>query len=70
MYWWDALATVSLVHDDITTFRPARIDIVVAEGAQSGRTVPAPDGHRVEAASGADAATFEPQFLDSLNGRR
>ncbi len=70
MYWWDALAAVSLVHDDITTFRPARIDIVVPEGEQSGRTVPAPDGHRVEAASGADAAVFEQQFLDSLNGRR
>ncbi|WP_433365675.1 nucleoside hydrolase [Actinoplanes sp. CA-142083] len=69
MYWWDALAAVSLAHDDVTTFRPSRID-VVQEGVQSGRTVVTPHGYPVRAAQEADRAAFEQRFLDSLNGRR
>ena len=71
MYWWDALAAVSAVHDDgtITTFRPVRVD-VVQSGEQSGRTVVVPEGRLVEAAFGADRDAFERRFVDSLNGRR
>ncbi|MFI5892826.1 nucleoside hydrolase [Actinoplanes sp. NPDC051513] len=71
MYWWDALAAVSLAHDDgsIATFGPTSIDIVL-DGVQSGRTVVTPAGHRVRAAAGADRAAFEQRFLNSLNGRR
>lgn len=70
MYWWDALAAVSAVHDDgtIATFAPVRVR-VVQEGEQSGRTVVSPVGARVEAAFGADTAAFEQRFLDSLNAR-
>jgi purine nucleosidase len=70
MYWWDALAAVSAVHDDgaITTFQPARVDVVQA-GEQSGRTVITPAGRPVQAASGGDRDAFEQTFLDSLNGR-
>jgi purine nucleosidase len=70
MYWWDALAAVSAVHDDgtITRFRPVRVD-VVQDGEQSGRTVITPGGRPVEAAFGADRDVFEQTFLDTLNGR-
>ncbi|MFF5079068.1 nucleoside hydrolase [Actinoplanes sp. NPDC000266] len=68
MYWWDALAAVSMVHEGIAGFAPERVD-VVREGVQSGRTVIVPGGYRVEAASGADTGAFERRFLDSLNGR-
>jgi purine nucleosidase len=71
MYWWDAAAAVSLVHDDgtIATFEGVRID-VVQDGVQSGRTVSVPSGRPVRAAFHADRAAFEQRFLDSLNGRR
>jgi purine nucleosidase len=69
MYWWDAVAAVSAVHDGIvTSYRCVRVD-VVQDGVQSGRTVTAPDGSAVQAAFGADAGAFEQRFLDSLNGR-
>ena len=70
MYWWDALAAVSAVHDDgtITTFSGVRIE-VTQTGEQSGRTVITPAGRPVQAASGADAGVFEQRFVDSLNGR-
>jgi purine nucleosidase len=70
MYWWDAAAAVSAVHDDgsVATFHPVRIDIVL-DGVQSGRTVVVPGGRRVNAALSADAPVFEQRFLDSLNGR-
>lgn len=72
MYWWDALAAVSAVHDDgsITTFHPVRVDVRTAEGPQSGRTVLVAGGARVAAASGAQREAFEQRFLDSLNERR
>lgn len=71
MYWWDALAAVSAVHDDgsIATFHPVRVDVLTAEGAQSGRTVMTAGGARVFAASEANRETFEQRFLDSLNER-
>ena len=70
MYWWDAAAAVSAVHDGITTsVRRVRVD-VVQDGEQSGRTVTTPRGRPVQAAFGADRDAFEQRFLDSLNGRR
>ncbi|XVU23460.1 nucleoside hydrolase [Actinoplanes sp. CA-054009] len=68
MYWWDALAAVSMVHEGIASYEPVRVE-VIQSGVQSGRTVVGPGGHRVSAASGADTAAFERRFLDSLNGR-
>jgi purine nucleosidase len=70
MYWWDAVAAVSAVHDDgsITTFQCVRVD-VVQDGEQSGRTVTVPTGWPVQAAFGANTTAFEQRFLDSLNGR-
>lgn len=70
MYWWDAVAAVSAVHDDgsVTTFQGVRVD-VVQDGEQSGRTVVTPAGRPVRAAFGADTGVFEQRFLDSLNGR-
>ncbi|MEV6304097.1 nucleoside hydrolase [Actinoplanes sp. NPDC051861] len=71
MYWWDAVAAVSAVHDRgaVASFRPERVD-VVQDGVRSGRTVLDPAGRCVEAAYAADTAAFEQRFLDTLNGRR
>ena len=69
MYWWDAAAAVSAVHDGIiTSSRRVRVD-VIQDGEQSGRTVITPSGRPVRAAFGADRDAFEQRFLDSLNGR-
>jgi purine nucleosidase len=69
MYWWDALAALSVVHDDIVTVqRPAGVSIV-QDGVQSGRTVTGQTGTLVRAAYEADRTTFEETFLDTLNGR-
>jgi purine nucleosidase len=70
MYWWDAVAAVSLVHGDgtIATFQGVRVD-VIQDGEQSGRTVIVPAGRPVQAAYAADTTAFEQRFLDSLNGR-
>jgi inosine-uridine nucleoside N-ribohydrolase len=71
MYWWDALAAVSAVHDDgtIMTFDSVAID-VIQDGEQSGRTVLKPEGWRVNAAFDTDGSVFEQRFIDALNGRR
>ena len=70
MFWWDAVAAVSAVHDDgtITTFRGVRVE-VVQDGEQSGRTVLTPDGAAIRAAFNAETDAFERTFLDALNGR-
>ncbi|MEV7621829.1 nucleoside hydrolase [Actinoplanes sp. NPDC089786] len=68
MFWWDALAAVSLVHPSVVTAsRPARIAIV-QDGAQSGRTVETAHGTPVTVVTEADRAAFEQMFLDGLNG--
>jgi purine nucleosidase len=69
MYWWDALAAVSLVQDGIVTVQRQVPISIVQDGEQSGRTVTARDGTPVRAAYEADRATFEETFLDTLNGR-
>jgi purine nucleosidase len=70
MYWWDALAALSLVHDDIVTVRRQVPISIVQTGEQSGRTVTTRDGVPVRAALEADRVAFEETFLDALNGRR
>ncbi|GAB3978183.1 nucleoside hydrolase [Plantactinospora veratri] len=70
MYWWDALAAVWLVHDDVVTARRTVPISIVQAGEQSGRTVIDRDGARVRAAFEADRTAFEERLLDSLNGRR
>ncbi len=69
MYWWDALAAMSVVHDGIVTVQRQVPISVVQDGEQSGRTVTADGGTLVRAAFEADRVTFEQTFLDSLNGR-
>ncbi|MFC6021930.1 nucleoside hydrolase [Plantactinospora solaniradicis] len=70
MYWWDALAAVSLVHDGVVTASRTVPVSIVQNGAQAGRTVTTRPGVPVRAAFEADRAMFEEVFLDSLNGRR
>ncbi|MBE1488436.1 nucleoside hydrolase [Plantactinospora soyae] len=70
MYWWDALAAVSVVHDGVVTLSRTVPVSIVQDGVQSGRTVTTRHGTPVRAAIEADRAAFEEIFLDSLNGRR
>lgn len=69
MFWWDALAAVSLTRDaGVVQFRPQPVD-VVRTGPSAGRTIITPQGTLQRPAVGADAAAFERLFLDGLNGR-
>lgn len=70
MYWWDALAAMSALHNGIVTAERRVPIAIVQEGPQSGRTLPAPEGVPVCAAVEADQSAFEAAFLDALNGRR
>jgi purine nucleosidase len=70
MYWWDAIAAVSLVHGELITAAESVRIAVVPDGPQSGRTVVTAGGQRVHAAFEADGPAFENTFLDVLNGRR
>jgi purine nucleosidase len=69
MYWWDALAAISALHDGIVTVSRTVPISIVQDGEQSGRTVITSGGTPVRAAFEADQAKFEETLLDSLNGR-
>lgn len=69
MYWWDALAAVSVVHEGIVTVKRTVPVSIIQGGEQSGRTITTRDGTPVRAAFEADRTAFEETFLDSLNGR-
>ncbi|GAB4083552.1 hypothetical protein GCM10028784_01820 [Myceligenerans cantabricum] len=69
VYWWDALAAVSLVTGEGVEYATRPLDVVVS-GPSSGRTVDAPGGSPQRAGLSADKAVFEDLFLAGLNGVR
>nr|BFF20500.1 hypothetical protein GCM10025730_40210 [Promicromonospora thailandica] len=68
MYWWDALAAVSLVTGEAVDYRVRPVD-VVRSGPSAGRTVEVPDGTPQHVSTAGDGALFEDLFLAGLNGR-
>jgi inosine-uridine nucleoside N-ribohydrolase len=67
-YWWDPLAAIAATRPGSVSYQAERI-LVIQDGAQAGRTAPAPDGRGVHVGVFADQARFEQVFLDALNGR-
>jgi inosine-uridine nucleoside N-ribohydrolase len=67
MYWWDALAAVSLVTGDGVGYRVRPVDVVL-DGPSAGRTVVVPAGTPQRVSATADGELFEDLFLAGLNG--
>lgn len=67
MFWWDALAAVSLVTGQGVDYRVRPVDVVPA-GPSSGRTVSVAGGTPQRVGTTADGALFEELFLDGLEG--
>jgi pyrimidine-specific ribonucleoside hydrolase len=67
--FWDSLTAATLTDPALVTFQEMRLRVVDAEGPESGRTLPAPDGLPVQVAVTADAPGFEQIFLATLNGQ-
>jgi pyrimidine-specific ribonucleoside hydrolase len=65
-YLWDQLAAVLLTDPDIATYADRRIEVVAAEGPESGRTRLVDSGVAVRVAVAADRARFEQVFLATL----
>ena len=66
LYWWDVLAVVASVADDVATFESARV-AVLQHGDDAGRTVRG-FGRPAAIALGADATRFEEAFIAGLRG--
>lgn len=67
MYWWDALAAVSLVTGQGVDYRVRPVDVVL-DGASAGRTVDVPGGTPQHVSTTGDGALFEDLFLAGLGG--
>ena len=67
MFWWDALAAVSLVTGDGVDYRVRPVDVVL-DGPSSGRTVAVRGGTPQQVSTTADGALFEDLFVEGLNG--
>ncbi|MQA93498.1 MAG: nucleoside hydrolase [Streptosporangiales bacterium] len=69
LFWWDPLATMSVVHPESVEFTKGRVD-VVTDGPAAGRTFLSATGRSISYGVAADGAAFEERFLNTLNGRR
>lgn len=68
-YFWDPLAAAILVDGNLTTFESADLTVVVDEGRESGRIIPADDGVLDRYATSAELERLEQLLIDTLNGR-
>jgi inosine-uridine nucleoside N-ribohydrolase len=66
-YLWDPLAAAVLTDESLATFETTNLTVVEAEGTESGRTKPMPDGPAVRIALTVDGSRFEQTFLEALN---
>jgi inosine-uridine nucleoside N-ribohydrolase len=70
VYFWDPLAAVASRDSGVVRLADTRLVIDTSEGPSHGVTRAGPTGASVLAATSADAAAFEHQFLAGLNGGR
>jgi inosine-uridine nucleoside N-ribohydrolase len=68
-YFWDALAAAISTTPTLATVEQRVIQVVTADGTESGRTMPDSAGVTIGVATAADAAAFEDVFLQVLNTR-
>lgn len=68
-FFWDPLAAAVALDERFTSAREERLQVVVEEGPECGRTRPAGvGGNKVRVCRGADRSAFEEFFLSTLNG--
>ena len=65
--FWDSLTAAIFTDAAIATFEEIPLRVVVAEGAESGRTLQDPDGAMMRVAVAADRAKFEQTLITILN---
>lgn len=68
MFWWDVLAAMSVVRPNVVEFEEGVVRVVL-DGRQAGRTVLVAGHGPLRYGTGADTATFEQRFLDTLNDK-
>jgi pyrimidine-specific ribonucleoside hydrolase len=68
-YFWDPLAAAVVRDEELVSFQEFSLEVVEAEGPESGWTRESATGTRVRVALTADREHFESLFLDTLNGR-
>jgi pyrimidine-specific ribonucleoside hydrolase len=64
--FWDPLAAVIAVDEPVGTIETVPLEVVTADGPDSGRTRRADDGVPVRVATAADQPAFEARFLEGL----
>ncbi len=67
-YWWDPVAAVISTDDSIGKFEIKHLEVIEAEGADSGRVDVVDSGPDIRVAMSVDAPHFEDVFLRTLNG--
>ena len=67
-YFWDPLAAAAIVEPQLLSTETAKIRVVTAEGADTGRTMRTDDGSPVTIATGADASAFYTLLVRTLDG--
>jgi len=68
-YFWDPLTAAVLIDESLATFETRPLNVIIAEGPESGRLVTGEAGVNVRYATVADPARFEAQFLEALNAQ-
>jgi inosine-uridine nucleoside N-ribohydrolase len=68
-YFWDPLAAALATDERLATIQAQTLNVVEAEGPESGRTAPTVGGASMRVAVSAEGARFEQLFLDILNDR-
>ncbi len=68
-FFWDPLAAAVATDESIVTIENRTLQVIEEEGPQSGRTVATEGGNSIRVCTGADRASFEAIFLETLNGR-
>lgn len=68
-YFWDPLAAALATEPGLGSFQEMALVVIVADGAESGRTVQDAGGFPIRVAVAADRERFETLFLDAVNGR-
>lgn len=66
-HFWDSLTAAIATDESLATFTSYTIEVVEAEGPESGYTEPNPAGEEVRVAVSAEGGRFEQTFLDTLN---
>jgi pyrimidine-specific ribonucleoside hydrolase len=69
-YFWDPLAAAAVIDPSLLTTERADIAVVTADGPDIARTIRSADGHPIDVATSADAATFEDLLLRTLDDVR